>query len=141
MEWNDSLSVGFERMDTEHKELFRKIEELVAAINQHTCKYKITDVIKFLEDYAKDHFTMEEDYMKQLGYPEYSQHKAEHENFVVSLSELKEDLRKIKDSGSHAGSYELSVATDQVLVDWLLDHIAKVDRKLAGFLRKTSRPV
>ena len=140
MEWNDSLSVGFERMDTEHKELFKKIEELVAAIKQHTCKYKITDVIKFLEDYARDHFEMEEKYMTQFDYPDYAQHKAEHENFAVSLSELKVELQKIKDSGSHSGSYELSVATDQVLVDWLLDHIAKIDRKLAAFLLKKLQP-
>lgn len=137
MEWNESLAVGFERIDNEHKELFVKIQELVAAINSKTCKYKIDDVIRFLEDYAKDHFAMEEKYMKELDYPEYSEHRKEHEQFVVTFSGLKGDLKAIKDSGSYSGSYELSVATDQMLVDWLLDHIAKVDRKLADFLNKT----
>jgi len=136
MEWNESLSVGFKKIDNDHKELFRMISELVEAINKHTCKYKIDDVIKFLEDYANHHFAMEEDYMKELKYPEYFKHKAEHEKFRATFSGLKRELEQIKASGSYAGSYELSVATDQILVDWLLDHIAKVDIKLAGFLKK-----
>jgi hemerythrin len=39
MEWNENLSVGFKKIDDDHKELFRMIKELVEAINQHTCKY------------------------------------------------------------------------------------------------------
>ncbi len=138
MEWNESLSVGFRKIDAEHKELFKMIKELVDAINQHTCKYKINDVIKFLEDFVKNHFAMEENYMKELEYPEYRQHKAEHEKFMITFSELKQELQKIKDSGSYAGSYELSVTTDQILVDWLLNHIAKVDRNLAAFLNENA---
>ena len=137
MEWNENLSVGFKKIDDDHKELFRMIKELVEAINQHTCKYKIDDVIKFLEDYANNHFAMEEGYMKELEYPEYIKHKAEHEKFQTTFSRLKRKLEHIKASGTYAGSYELSVATDQVLVDWLLDHIAKVDMKLADFLKKS----
>jgi hemerythrin-like metal-binding protein len=136
MEWNESLSVGFDRIDTEHKELFKMIQELVDAVNQHTCKYKIDDVIRFLEDYANNHFAMEENYMKEFDYPEYGLHRAEHEKFITTFAGLKRELERIKTSGSYAGTYELSVATDQILVDWLLDHIAKVDRKLADFLTK-----
>ncbi len=136
MQWNENLSVGFAKIDADHKELFRMIKELVHAINQHTCKYKIGDVVKFLEDYTKNHFAMEERYMAEFAYPEYRQHKTEHRKFMMTLSELKGELQKIKASGSHAGSYELSVTTDQILVDWLMDHIAKVDRKLAEFLNK-----
>lgn len=141
MEWNESLSVGFKKIDEEHRELFKTIRELVDAINQHTCKYKIDDVIKFLENYTKNHFSMEEKYMMEYGYPEYSSHRKEHEKFMTTFAGLKQELEKIKSSGSYAGSYELSVTTDQVLVDWLLDHIARVDRKFGEFLKnKISLP-
>jgi len=136
MQWNDSLSVGFDKIDAEHKELFKMIQELVDAIHQHTCKYKIDDIIKFMEDYANNHFAMEEKYMKELEYLEYGLHKAEHEKFRITFSGLKRELKNIKISGSFAGSYELSVATGQMLVDWLLDHIAKVDKKFADFLNE-----
>jgi len=138
MEWNKSVSVGFGRIDDEHKELFKMIQELVDAINQHTCKYKIDDIIKFMEDYSNNHFSMEENYMKELEYPESALHIAEHEKFRITVSGLKREIEKIKKSGSFGGSYELSVLTDQLLVDWLLDHIAKMDRKLADFLNKNA---
>jgi len=92
--------------------------------------------MRYIEDYANNHFAMEEKYMKELEYPEYGLHKAEHEKVILNFSGLKPELEKIKISGSFAGSYELSVATDQMLVDWLLDHIAKVDKKLADFLNE-----
>lgn len=75
--------------------------------------------------------------MKELKYPEYLKHREEHEKFQTTFSGLKRELEQIKTSGSYDGSYELSVATDQVLVDWLLDHIAKGDMKLADFLKKS----
>ena len=74
--------------------------------------------------------------MKEFDYPEYGLHKAEHAKFITTFAGLKRELERIKTSGSYAGTYELSVATDQILVDWLLDHIAKVDRRLADFLTK-----
>jgi hemerythrin len=92
MEWNESLSIGYARIDAEHKELFRIIQELVDAIHQKTCKYKIDDVLKFLEDYANHHFAMEENYMKKLAYPEYAQHHAEHRKFVAAFTDLKHEL-------------------------------------------------
>jgi hemerythrin len=51
MQWSESLSVGNAVIDNQHKELFDRINDLVAAIKQKTCKYKIGDVIKFLDDY------------------------------------------------------------------------------------------
>ena len=60
MDWTDKLSVGIEIIDTQHKELFLRINDLVAAIKQSVCKYKIGDVVKFLGDYIIFHFGEEE---------------------------------------------------------------------------------
>jgi hemerythrin len=51
MEWTEDLSVGIDLIDNQHKELFTGINDLVAAIKQSTCKYRIGDVVKFLDDY------------------------------------------------------------------------------------------
>lgn len=134
MEWTDDLSVGVEEIDNQHKELFNRINGLVAAVKQHICKYTISDVIRFLEEYIVVHFGEEENYMKKYGYPEYSKHKAQHEKFMQNFSELKKELVKLE-GGKKPGSYELSVETNKVVVDWILDHIFKVDKKLGAFLK------
>lgn len=132
MQWTEDLSVGVEEIDNQHKELFRRIKILVDAIKKAECKYIIDGVIKFLEEYAIIHFSEEEGYMVRHGYPEYPQHKAQHAIYLKALADLKEQASQPRVQGS---SYELSVTTNQVVVDWILAHIAKVDKKLGGFLK------
>ena len=134
MQWTEDLAVGIAKIDDQHKELFEKINDLVAAVKQSVCKYKIGDVIRFLEDYVVFHFGEEEKYMQQFGYPGYQAHKAEHEKFIANFNELKKELPKLE-GGRKPGSYDLSVETNQVVVDWILDHIVKVDKHLGEFLK------
>jgi hemerythrin-like metal-binding protein len=134
MQWTSDLSVGIDKIDEQHKELFEKINDLVAAVKQSVCKYKIGDVIKFLEDYVVFHFGEEEEYMLRFSYPGYRAHKAQHEMFIRNFNELKKELPKLE-GGTKPGSYDLSVETNEVVVDWILDHIAKVDKLLGEFLK------
>ena len=134
MQWTDDMTVGVKKIDDQHKELFEKINDLVDAIRQHTCKYKISDVVKFLDDYIVFHFGEEEKYMQQHKYPGYPQHKAQHKLFMENFHELKKELPKLE-GGKKPGSYDLSMETNQVVVDWILDHIASVDKELGEFLK------
>jgi len=134
VKWTEDLSTGIEKIDEQHKELFEKINDLVAAVRQSVCKYKISDVIRFLEDYVFFHFGEEEKYMQQFGYHGYQSHKAQHKKFIENFNELKKELPKLE-GGKKPGSYDLSVWTNQVVVDWILDHIAKTDKQLGEFLK------
>jgi hemerythrin len=133
MEWTEDLSVGVEEIDSQHKELFRRINNLVGAIKKGECKYIIDGVIKYLEEYAAHHFSEEEGLMIRSGYPEYLPHKAQHSIYLRSLADLKEQAAQPRVQGS---SYELSVTTNQVVVDWIVAHISRVDRRLGEFLRE-----
>lgn len=135
MEWTEDLSVGNETIDGQHKELFKKINDLVLAINHSVCKYKISDVIKFLDDYIVFHFGEEEKMMLARSYPGYRAHKSEHERFKRDFERLKLDLSKLE-GGKKPGSYDLSVRTNQAVVDWILEHIARIDKKFGEFLLK-----
>lgn len=134
MEWSQNLSVGIAKIDDQHRELINRINGLVAAIKQHICKYTIGDVIAFLEEYIDLHFSEEEQYMMQYRYPEYPQHKAQHEFFRENFSELKKELILL-DGGKKPGSYDLSVETNRVVVDWIIDHISGTDKRLGEFLK------
>jgi hemerythrin-like metal-binding protein len=134
MKWTEDLSVGIEEIDEQHKELIIRINDLVDSVRQHSCKYKIGDVIKFLEDYIIVHFGEEEGLMQKYGYPQYKAHKAQHEYFMGEFAELRKDLEKLE-GGRKRGSYDLSVETNRIVVDWILDHIAKVDKILGAHLK------
>jgi hemerythrin len=132
MEWSDTLSVGIATIDSQHKELFKRINNLVTAIKQHRCMDEIDGLISFLEDYARVHFSDEEKHMKQAHYDGYDEQRADHKRYLAALAELKGQASLPREPGS---SYDLSAAANQVVVDWIVGHIMKLDKKFGDFLR------
>ncbi len=132
MEWNEKLAVGIKTVDSQHQELFKRINNLVSAIKQHRCKDEIDGMIKFLEDYARVHFAEEERYMQETSYPGYEEQREEHRKYLVALDELKSQGSQPRIQGA---SYDLSATTNQVVVDWIVDHILKTDMKFGEYLK------
>lgn len=133
MEWTQDLAVGVEAIDEQHRELFTRITRLLRAIKEKRCREEIDGTIAFLEDYARTHFAMEEKYMQDTGYEGLEDHRGYHRVYMKNLAELKAEASLPRVSGM---SYDLSVATNQMVVDWIVDHIMSVDRKFGEFLRQ-----
>ncbi len=132
MEWSDKLAVGIDTIDSQHKELFTRINNLVQAIKEHRCKDEIDGVIRFLEDYARVHFAEEERHMRDTNYAGYEEQLEEHGKYLAALQELKEQATQPR---VHGSSYDLSATTNQIVVDWIVDHIIKVDMKFGEYLK------
>ena len=135
MEWTQDMAVGIATIDDQHKELFKRINNLVTAIKQHRCKDEIDGTIRFLEDYARFHFSEEEQRMREAGYGGLAEHQGHHAAYLGNIKELKEQASVPRVSGM---SYEPSVTANQIVVDWIVDHIMKVDRKFGEFVRQGS---
>jgi len=136
MEWSDKLSVGIKTIDSQHKELFKRINNLVAAIKQQRCRDEIDHTIEFLENYARVHFSEEEKHMVETDYPGYEEQCREHGNYMAALAELKKQASQPRIRGS---SYDLSATTNQVVVDWIVTHIIKIDMKFGDYLKKVGK--
>jgi hemerythrin len=128
--WTDDLATGVTKIDDQHKELFSRINRLLDACNQGRGKKEIDGVLRFLEDYVETHFSEEEKYMMQYGFPGYAGHKSQHLEFIEKFSEIK---RKLDAEGP---GLLVVVTTNQLLVDWLKTHIRKLDRELGAFLKE-----
>ena len=136
MEWTQDLAVGIETIDTQHRELFRRINGLLLAIKEHRCRSEIDGTIKFLDDYASFHFGEEERRMQEAGYDCLAKHKEHHAAYLRNIAELKEQAALPRIQGM---SYELSVTANQIIVDWIVDHIMKIDKRFGEFMRTRSR--
>ncbi len=132
MQWTEDMSVGVPMIDNRHKELINRLNGLRTAIREQVCRYIIDDMMAFLEEYVDVYFCEEEQCMKYYGYENSASHKEQHENFATELHFLKEELRNIRTLGLK-GSYELSIETVQVVVDWIADHVAAMTKILAIF--------
>jgi len=128
MEWTQDLSIGVEKIDEQHRELFSRITALVNAIRSKTCKFEIVPTLRFLEEYTAEHFSDEEALMQSVDYPDYEQHKALHTRFMDEFEALTRELE------SESSSYYKSAYTNKMVVDWILNHIRKVDMELGAYI-------
>lgn len=129
IQWSEDLATGLPRIDAQHQELFGRINNLLEACNKGKGKEEVRTVIKFLEDYVVTHFAEEERHMVNFRYPAYQQHKSEHLAFLEKFSKLKDHLE------SDGIGLTTVITTNQLLVDWLKNHIRRIDKDLGSFLK------
>jgi hemerythrin len=130
MYWSAELLIGNTTIDNQHKELFKKFEELKDTMNDLDDKTTLRHVIIFLEDYVIRHFSTEENLMDEVNYPERNTHKMKHANFIFDLEKFKDEFEK------KGASIVLTTNTYKWLNEWLSDHIAKNDLEFGRFLKE-----
>ncbi|MCM2333689.1 MAG: bacteriohemerythrin, partial [Anaeromyxobacteraceae bacterium] len=127
--WDPSLAVGHDAIDAQHRELFLRLDRLIAAMGAGD-RQEIVRLFDFLGGYVVEHFGMEQQLMESVGYPAYPSHKAAHERFVRDY----QDLRRSFEANGATASITLKVK--DWTGEWLRAHIGQTDRQLAAFLRK-----
>lgn len=127
--YDESLATGVKSIDDQHKELFDKINNLLAACREGKGKEEVAKVMEFLSDYVIDHFTIEKGYMTTYSYPDYTSHMARHEEFIQGFADLK---RRLETEGA---AVSIVIGTNRLLGDWWINHINTMDKALGSFLK------
>jgi len=128
IEWNDELSVGVENVDEQHKELFNRFNRLLEACSNGCGKKEIGSLLLFLDEYVQVHFRDEEKLQIAHSFPEYPAHREEHKLFMQKLDEFKKEML------SAGATLSLTIATNTLLIDWLVNHISVMDKKIGEFI-------
>ncbi|HHW67024.1 MAG: hemerythrin [Epulopiscium sp.] len=127
MEWNDSLLTGVEKIDNQHKELFRRVNNVLEACNQRKGKEIVGETLNFLESYVEEHFRDEEKLQLESQYPGYEGHKLLHAKFIKDIKDLKSRFER------DGASILVVIEMNKTIVGWLREHIMKVDKKFAEY--------
>jgi hemerythrin len=129
IQWNRNLFAGIDEIDTRHEELFSKMDGLFTAMSQGRGEGEVSSIMRFLADFIEVHFSSEEKYMVEHGYPAYRSHKQEHAEFINNFSYLKREYE------TEGISTFLVLKIERLLCDWMAHHIGKADRALWEFLK------
>jgi len=128
--WKENFSVGDETIDAQHKKLLVQINKILDAV---VFGVEANDVqakmIPFLDQYIKEHFSYEEEYMKKINYPYINKHKKEHQNFIKNYVKFKTEF----DRGSDRK--KLIERIEKFLGTWWVMHIVKEDKEYQLFLK------
>lgn len=127
MPWSSELEVGIAQIDEQHRWLVDKTNQLydsLASADADTAA--VGEVLEAMMDYTVNHFIVEEELFQRLGYPESTEHKAQHDKFIAQVM----DLLQRHEAGEVSGNETLSL-----LADWLSHHILKVDKAYVAHFR------
>ena len=130
MEWDESLSVGVELIDSQHKEWIKRLNDVSAAIQSGRGASRIAATLDFLVEYTQFHFGTEERFMTDHEYAELDAHKAKHQELTDTIKNLEQDFEE--DGATQA----LATAINTFLTNWLVKHIREVDLRFGAFLKE-----
>jgi hemerythrin len=122
--------VGNEAIDRQHQEIFRKHGEFLSACKNGKGRDALLEMLGFLGTYVDQHFVLEEKLMREKHYPDIDEHAGEHHEFRRIVASLRAQLAE------QGPTLSLLAETNRKLLDWLVDHIRKSDKALAGFLNQ-----
>lgn len=124
--WSDTYSVRIGVIDMQHKNLVNIVNELHQAMGAGQGKDKLGQVLANLIKYTQTHFATEEKFMESRGYPDYAQHKCEHDRLTATVVEFQRKFQR--------NEVALTVDIMGFLKDWLVKHIQGCDKKYVPFL-------
>ncbi len=129
--WDDALITGHTEIDRQHKSMFARALYLRDTEKCESSQEMINDTLCALADYARDHFTLEEDLMHSMKYPHHREHIESHMIFFQRISELTamHERRMV----------DVFFRTCGFVDEWLTSHIVTHDRKMADYLNGISR--
>lgn len=136
LEWRDEWTVEVGFMDEDHRRLVALVNRLARDFGPHPAPSwegpSLAQALDELVQAARAHFHREEEVMRTDGYPDFDDHKADHDLLIAELSVLARELLESR-------TYRLDAAALDALKDWLLGHVLDVDRRLADFLKHPGR--
>lgn len=123
------LETGIAAIDSQHREIFEKMNSLANACAQGAGRQEIANMLDFLNNYIAKHFGDEEKMHAQYNYPERVKHKNYHENFKLTVNEL------IKEYRSDGATIALVGKLNSKVGMWLLTHIKREDGAFGAYLK------
>lgn len=128
-EFSENLITGNKLIDTQHKELIDRINKLLDSCELNSGKVTAVNTLDYLSDYTNTHFADEENLQKEIRYPDFDKHKAQHEAFKKTIGELHEMLQE--EEGPTAAFVE---KVEENVIKWFYTHIQGFDRSVAEYI-------
>lgn len=127
-EFTDDLITGNDMIDSQHKELISKINDLLKSCEEKSNQAGAARMLNYLADYTEYHFNEEEALQISINYPGLKEHQAKHKELRDTVQELHEML--VEEEGPSDAFVE---KVTEKIRDWLYYHIQTFDRSVAEF--------
>ncbi len=126
IEWQEKYRIGIDEIDEQHKRLFKLFNDINDIENLNVLSDEVVSALFAIINYAKLHFSCEEDYMERINYTLIEEHKKEHSEFRKKAIELCDRAERQK----------VTIPKDIIdfLGSWIEEHIIKSDAKISKYV-------
>jgi hemerythrin len=118
-EWKSEYALGIGSIDAQHQGLFAIGRELYGAMSAGQGKVVLARILDRLVQYTAVHFAHEERLMQSHHYPDFAQHKAQHDALVKQVLAFQAEF--------NSGRATMAIKVLQFIKDWLEKHIIGTD--------------
>ncbi|KAL0216594.1 hypothetical protein P9112_008778 [Eukaryota sp. TZLM1-RC] len=120
LKWDDSLKIGVDWIDEQHKKLVFIMNQVYrAAVVDGKSKKILSDALFNLLEYTKTHFADEEKFFDSFNYPGAAAHKSFHRKLEGQVLAFYEKFER--------GESQVDMNLLTFLKNWLVNHILKSD--------------
>ena len=130
MKWRDDYATGVQRIDEDHKMIFKMAEDFRSALDEGRGGTVYAVLLDALRLYCDGHFGFEEQCMETYRCPVAQRNKEAHVGFLETLSGFKQ--RYAASGYDRTDARRLVDTVDQ----WLDNHICRIDIHLKRCVSK-----
>ena len=130
--WRDSMNLNYAPLDDEHRAFLDVVNQAFMA-SQVDDFQMIERVFEKCYDYARNHFSHEEDIMERSQFPDIENHMRSHQVFIHNVSEMRQQFDV---APSIEDKRKISRKLANFLNVWLLGHIMSRDKAFKPYLTR-----
>ena len=121
--WKKEYSIGVKKLDNQHKKILKIVNQNMERQFSTQNEREMEEILEDLQNYIKEHFKTEEEYMLKHHYSGYEEQRKEHNQFVDRLFEAQKEYLKY--------GRVTSINIFNFVWDWFSHHILILDKMLS----------
>jgi hemerythrin len=123
IQWKKEYSIGVKKLDNQHKKILKIVNDNMERQFSTQNEREMEEILEDLQNYIKEHFKTEEEYMLKHHYSGYAEQRKEHNQFVDRLFEAQKEYLKY--------GRVTSINIFNFVWDWFSHHILILDKMLS----------
>ena len=123
IQWKKEYSIGVKKLDNQHKKILKIVNQNMERQFSTQNEREMEEILEDLQNYIKEHFKTEEEYMLKHHYSGYEEQRKEHNQFVDRLFEAQKEYLKY--------GRVTSINIFNFVWDWFSHHILILDKMLS----------
>jgi len=120
--WMKEYGVGVENIDSQHKNFFEITNRLWGDVRPG----ELEDLLMQIYRHTREHFRDEEQFMKDVGYPDLAEHRDAHDQLLSRFNDL--SRAAVNDSSQLE-------PLRTFLAEWIVHHTVEHDQKFSRFIQ------